>query len=142
MEPPFPLTHAVTAKVHIWHQEKLLILKRHEGDDYLPGYWDLPGGDLKPGETAFEGARRETREETGLALAKLRPINVWDFERHGHIAIGISFLATPETTDIKLSAEHDAFAWMPPPDIGAYRFAGNLRKEIAWIVKQGWHRPA
>jgi 8-oxo-dGTP pyrophosphatase MutT (NUDIX family) len=32
------------------------------------GQWALPGGRLDPGETAVEGALRETREEVGLAL--------------------------------------------------------------------------
>ncbi len=32
------------------------------------GAWDLPAGYLEPGESAEEGALRETREEVGLAV--------------------------------------------------------------------------
>ncbi len=42
------------------------------------GRWLQPGGHLEPGETPWEAARREAREETGLLLrpASTRPVHV------------------------------------------------------------------
>lgn len=37
------------------------------------GYWTLPAGFLENGETAADGARRETLEETGSRVADLTP---------------------------------------------------------------------
>nr|WP_232372794.1 NUDIX domain-containing protein [Acuticoccus mangrovi] len=45
--------------------DRRVLLVRHT---YITG-WHFPGGGVDPGETAREGAMRELREETGLALA-------------------------------------------------------------------------
>lgn len=57
---PNPQGHAV-ATPHI------LITKRLTNTFY-PGYWELPGGKLEPGELPAQAARRECREELGVEV--------------------------------------------------------------------------
>lgn len=44
-------------------------------------HWELPGGKVGSEETYFESARRELREETGIALAKARTLVILDREK-------------------------------------------------------------
>lgn len=44
------------------------VLLVEEGKPAVAGEWGLPGGRLGPGEAPAAGARRETREETGLVV--------------------------------------------------------------------------
>lgn len=48
-------------------RQEVLLVKR--AVEPLKGHWDIPGGFLESGEHPADGARREVREETGLAIA-------------------------------------------------------------------------
>ncbi|MEJ0063394.1 MAG: NUDIX hydrolase [Alphaproteobacteria bacterium] len=48
----------------VWREGKFLLTLR--GNPPYEGIWGLPGGAIRLGETAFEAAVREVREETGI----------------------------------------------------------------------------
>lgn len=77
----------------------------------MPGRWNLPGGGIEPGESPFEAAMRETREETSLRVHALSPVVRLD---------GLTvFLADDWTGRVRLAdGEHSRSAWVP--------------REIAW----------
>ena len=52
---------------------RMLMIRRAEG---IPkaGLWSPPTGRVEPGESAAEAARREAREELGLAVTPLRQV--------------------------------------------------------------------
>ena len=56
--------------------ETVLLIRR--GKPPREGQWSLPGGAQKTGETVFEAARREVREETGLDVEVSALIDVVD----------------------------------------------------------------
>ena len=70
------------------------------------GTWFLPGGRLEPGEAPEAGARREVREETGLAVevTDLAAIVDRTFRRAGGTAtyefVFATFVADPDATDV------------------------------------------
>ena len=138
METP-ELTHAIAVKVQIWRDGKILIIRRAADDDYYAGYWDVPGGSLHNGETIDDGLRRETREETGLEVSRIRPLTTWSHGEGDGFELGLSFLATSETDAVTLSEEHTGFAWIEPDSIADYDFPPNLAKEINWVIAKGWH---
>lgn len=63
--------------VMILKDGKVLLGKRHEDPEKASsalrgaGTWTMPGGKLHFGETFEEGAKRETKEETGIKLNKV-----------------------------------------------------------------------
>ena len=52
--------------VVVWHRDRVLLVQRNKAPG--EGQWSLPGGSQELGETLFEAAEREVREETGLRV--------------------------------------------------------------------------
>ncbi len=73
------------------------------------GYWTLPAGFLENGETAADGARRETFEETGTQVVDLAPYLMVDIVHVNQIYLmfraalrALDFHPTRESSEVKL----------------------------------------
>jgi ADP-ribose pyrophosphatase YjhB (NUDIX family) len=77
---------------------RILLIRRADN-----GKWAMPGGALEVGETAVEGAVRETLEETGVHCQVTAMIGVFDSRLCGtktaHHLYHFTFLAAPLSTD-------------------------------------------
>jgi mutator protein MutT len=64
----------------VFRDRRLLVTKRR-AETHLGGFWELPGGKLRPAETAEACAVREVREETGVVVvARARRETIeWDY---------------------------------------------------------------
>jgi ADP-ribose pyrophosphatase YjhB (NUDIX family) len=111
----------IAVKAYIVSAGKLLVLKRIPNDDHYAGKWDIPGGRLKVGEDPMDGLKRETKEETGLEIEILLPIDVQHFTRDdGQITTMVIFLCKPLTKKVKLSEEHTEYSWIGINDIASH----------------------
>lgn len=78
------------------------------------GYWTLPAGFLENGETAADGARRETFEETGAQVVDVEPYLMVDIVHIHQIYMmyrsrlaATDFHPTRESSEVKLLEEAD-----------------------------------
>lgn len=82
-----------------------------------PGSWETVHGTIEPGETPVQASQREMREETGLEPERLYNVSrVEAFYQHrtDEVALIPAFAAfVAAHAEPRLSAEHDAFAWLP-----------------------------
>lgn len=72
----YPDRPLVGVGVVIWRDGRVLLVRRAKPP--RQGEWSLPGGAQELGETVFEAARREVREETGLEVEITGLITVVD----------------------------------------------------------------
>lgn len=90
------------------------LLLRRAPDRLYAGTWRMIGGKIEPGETAWQAALRETREETGrepIALWALPSVNAFYEWHEDRLTLAPAF-AAEVVDDPVLNAEHDACAWL------------------------------
>ena len=85
----------------------------------LAGYWEFPGGKMRPHETPAEAAIRECFEETGMQILASRTSAVVE-HRYDHGNLRLHFLdAVPTDPD---SPPRTPFRWIPIVELDLYRF--------------------
>jgi ADP-ribose pyrophosphatase YjhB (NUDIX family) len=87
---------------------QVLLLKRAEVDEWMPGKWSLPGGGKREEESLIQGAVREIKEETGLEVIPEDLHFLEDISRKQNHAF---FLATKALGTVKLDSENSEFVW-------------------------------
>lgn len=110
-------------EVHIFRETKkgleFLLLKRAEREIY-PGLWQMVTGTVEAGETAYEAALREIKEETGLKPGRIWVVpNVNTFYSHEMDTITLLPVFAAKVNDkesVKLSEEHTQSLWYNPED--------------------------
>lgn len=109
---------------------QLLLLRRRADKDHAPGQWEPGSGRVEPGETPVVAVQREAREETGLEVEVLGPVDTFHYYRGTarEETIGIAFHCRPIGGELRLSPEHDAAEWVPLDAAAARRLGEPLRR--------------
>jgi dihydroneopterin triphosphate diphosphatase len=94
---------------------EFLVLRRSAARE-LGGTWQAVHGKIEAGETAWQAALRELREETGLTPIRFHQIdavNTFYVARQDAIHLCPSFAAQVECdAAVRLNEEHDAYEWL------------------------------
>jgi len=116
---------------------KVLIARRSKNKDHAPGEWEAISGRLRARESPMEGARREALEETGLQVEVVCLVDAFHFER-GPMrddAIGITYHCRAPGDHVRLSEEHDAFAWVDEREVRNYNLPEGLLGAILQVLR-------
>ena len=96
--------------------DEYLIVKRSKNDNFLPGVWELPGGNIEDNELIYEALEREINEEIGLNIKNLKKklVHFYDEIKEKYHYIELDFLIETNSKDfnILLSDEHENYLWV------------------------------
>lgn len=119
----------------IVNKDKILIIQRAADEKILPNIWEFPSGKKEPLEKIEDAAVREAKEETGLDVKLIKPIYVfnfgWENEEEIRDATEIVFLSsTEENPQVKISSEHQNFAWIGKDEIENYSMSPETKAAV------------
>jgi 8-oxo-dGTP diphosphatase len=115
----------------VFKEEKLLMVKRAKEPN--KGMWSIPGGAIELGETVFEAARREVREECSIEVEIERVLDAADNivrDERGHINYHytiIDLIAKYIGGEIRAQSDAEECGWFKPEEIVDMDITPTLR---------------
>ena len=113
MKDEVQFTHRVAVIGYVFDGDRFLLLKRAT----RPFLWAPPGGRLSPNEDPKQGLLRELKEETGIEVEIVAPVDTWFHAWYDGMLLSIDFVVHPLSHRVQLSPEHTAYRWMTLPEI-------------------------
>ncbi len=114
---------------------EVLLIRR--GKPPREGGWSLPGGAQELGETVFEAARREVREETGVEIEVVDTVAVVDsISRDGDGAVEyhytlVDVAARWQSGEAREGGDAAAVEWADPDALDGYDLWSETLRIIA-----------
>lgn len=93
---------------------RVLLLRRGPGTKHFSGTWELPGGKPARGEAFDRAALLEAIEETGLDVELDGVAGATEASVPGLRVAALVLTARALSSQVTLSAEHDAYRWVTP----------------------------
>ena len=128
-------------EAHIFREQngriEFLLLKRSP-DEHYPNLWQMVSGKIKEGETAYQTAIREIKEETGLIpeMFWVAPtVNSFYSPEKDYICLLPVFAAKVKfDCEVKISNEHVEFKWVFPEEAKQLLAWDGQRNSVDVIV--------
>lgn len=121
---------------------KILSARRTE-PEHLAGRWELPGGQVDPGEDAVQALHREIREELNVDIEILHHVvgphedGTWPLTSDKILHARICRIVNNQ--EPFLNEQHDAYVWLLPAEIGSVDWLEPdipiLEAALEWIAK-------
>lgn len=105
---------------------RYLLIRRSAHNHNFVGCWEWPGGKLDPGEDFAAGLHREVAEETGLTVELTGLAATTTFEMPMVNVFLLCMEARLVSGVVKLSEEHDDFAWVSLADMPRYEYPPRI----------------
>jgi ADP-ribose pyrophosphatase YjhB (NUDIX family) len=124
-----PLKRSVSLVIE--RGDGLLLVRRPEGDESLPGEWGLPAATLRPGEDEEDAVRRAGREKLGVEVRPLRALGEAEDERPAYrirmrdwaVEIAAGEPAVPQPGE---GTQYERWRWGDPAELALAARRGSL----------------
>ena len=131
----YPDRPRVAVGAVVINQGRVLLVQR--GQPPAEGFWAIPGGSVKLGETLQSAAEREIKEETGIIIKAFEPIYTFDMiERDDRGRFRFHYVIIDMRAEYiggRLNAGTDArrARWVAPSEFENLKVSAKTRELLA-----------
>jgi mutator protein MutT len=111
---------------------EILFTRRSLDDDFMPGFWDLPGGGMERGEELEAGLFREVFEECGIEIEVLKEVGTSEYMMGDIKRLETMFICKPLGLNVSLSPEHTEFRWLKYSEINQIEISDYIKKLLSF----------
>jgi len=118
----------------LYHENKVLVIRRSSKESYLTGFYELPGGKIDFGDNPEQSLEREFLEEVNLKVKAVDVYRVFTYvsdegKRH---TVELVYLVKldDDVKNIKLSEEHDDFKWVSTEELDSIKMSDEIKTNI------------
>jgi 8-oxo-dGTP diphosphatase len=117
MSRPLPVVDVAVSVVRA--ADGRVLMAERTATQISPGFWELPGGKIDPGETAAQAAARELDEEVGIRAGRLRPLVSYEHAFRTR-RVRLQFFGVDSWSGTPRGREGQRIAWVAPeqPEVG------------------------
>ncbi|MBT3813999.1 NUDIX hydrolase [Candidatus Woesearchaeota archaeon] len=126
------LTQKTLVAGFLYHQDKVLLLRRVSSKTFLPDFYERPGGHQEVDEDLETAIIREFLEETGLSIIVgsqyfeyTHPIDETQYTEYSFFV-----KAQEDPISISLSSEHSKYVWVDKNELDQYKIDPNEKRAI------------
>lgn len=117
------MNQKITACAFLHNHGRLFVAKRADTKKFLPGKYELPGGNIEFGEDIESGLKREFQEEFGVDILVGDPFFVFTYVHGDEHVIEVDYFATLVDPDavIALNPEdHSESRWVTKAELDEF----------------------
>jgi 8-oxo-dGTP diphosphatase len=116
--------------------EGVLLVRRPDDDESLPGLWGLPAASLRTGESEHDAVRRAGRDKLGVEVVPLRPIGADAGMRDWAARIASGEPSVPQPAD---GTQYVDWHWGKAEELAPAARAGSLcARALLRALGSGW----
>jgi 8-oxo-dGTP diphosphatase len=120
------------AAVAVEKDGQILMLRRGKTAPWMPGKWNLPGGEVEEGETPQQAAAREAREEASIQVGSMKLLKKVPMKGMGDVYF---FHSTKFSGKPKFNWESDAMQWTPVEAAVRMPLVPGVKSALVKLVK-------
>jgi 8-oxo-dGTP diphosphatase len=123
----------------LFHNGKLLLVKRTKERAFWPDMWEIPGGRVEKGETDEEALVREFQEETNLDIEVVKRYHEFGYKYTDKDAVENDFIVKAENFQVVIDPkEHTEFKWVARDELDKFKMSPDMKISIEKAFKAGW----